>query len=214
MGIAQPIRRRSATEHSEPARRLLEATIDAIDRGGESAVRVHDIADAAGVQIPVLYRHFQNREGLLQAAQVELLSRTLGQDLEQINQAIVHVNTAEEFRALFDSVLAALNDPERLHPRWRRVNVIGSTYGRPALAAAVSQVQRRAVEMIAATFERPQREGWLREGLDIRAFGAWFAGQTLGRLLIELGDVGVDETAWNAISADAVRHVMFGPDPA
>lgn len=193
------------------ARRLVEAAIAAIDATGESGVRVQEIADAAGVQIPILYRHFGSREGLLQAAQVELLARSLEADILQVKAAVDAVSDEQEFRSLFEGVLASLRTPERRAKRWRRVNVIGSTYGRPQLAEAVAQVQRRAVEMIASVFERPHQEGWLREGIDLLAFAAWFAGQTQGRILVELGDVGVSDDAWDAVSADAVRYVLFGP---
>ncbi|MEY2554270.1 MAG: hypothetical protein QOC57_2130 [Ilumatobacteraceae bacterium] len=197
--------RRSAT-----AERLLEAAIGAIDTGGEAAVRVQEVADAAGVQIPILYRQFGSRDGLIQAAQVERLSRTLGREMDDLASAMDAVATAEEFRALIDAVLASLDGAERRTARWKRVNVVGSTYGRPDLAVAVSKLQTRAVQGIAHALQRPQESGWLRDDLDLEAFAAWFAGQTMGRVLIELGGSEIDDSAWNSISADAVRHVLLG----
>ena len=194
---------------SPSARRVLEATIDAIDAGGETAVRVQEIADAAGVQIPVLYRYYGSRDGMIQAAQVERLGRALDRELLEVKAAVRSATTATQFRALLDVVLASLDSIERRDLRWKRVNVIGSTYGRPALAAAVSKLQSRAVLGIADALRHPQQSGWLRQDLDLEAFASWFAGQTLGRILIELGDSGIDESAWNAISADAVRHVLL-----
>jgi hypothetical protein len=88
--------------------------------------------------------------------------------------------------------------------------VVGSTYGRPDLAVAVSKLQTRAVQGIAHALQRPQESGWLRDDLDLEAFAAWFAGQTMGRVLIELGGSEIDDSAWNSISADAVRHVLLG----
>ena len=87
--------------------------------------------------------------------------------------------------------------------------MVGSTYGRPDLAVAVSELQSSAVRGIANALRGPQENGWLREGLDLEAFAAWFAGQTMGRVLIELGNSDIDESAWNSISADAVRHVLL-----
>jgi len=49
--------------------RILELAVEAIDRGGEEAIRVNDIAADAGVTVPTLYRHFDSREGLVEAAQ-------------------------------------------------------------------------------------------------------------------------------------------------
>jgi hypothetical protein len=88
--------------------------------------------------------------------------------------------------------------------------VIGSTYGRPELAAAVALLQSRTIRGIADALRRPQLQGWLRKDLDLEAFAAWFAGQIMGRIVIELGDSEIDQSAWNSISADAVRHVLLG----
>ena len=202
--LAPALRPRSAA-----ARRLIEATIEAIDVAGEGAVRVQEIADAAGVPIPILYRHFGNRDGLLQVAQVERLSRALDRELQELGAAMDTVVSDGQFRELFDVVLASLFSIERRSARWKRINVIGSTYGRPALAEAVAAVQSRAIHQIALVLRGAQQNGWLRPGLDLDAFAAWFAGQTLGRILIELAPSEVDEAAWNAISADAVRHVLL-----
>ena len=173
-------------------------------------MRVQDIADAAGVQIPILYRKFGNREQLIQAAQIERLGRALDGEFREIGAVVDQAATAEQFRSLLDLILASLDTAERRAARWQRVNVIGSTYGRPELAAAVSQLQSRTIRGVADALRRPQQHGWLREGLDLEAFAAWFAGQTMGRIIIELGNSAIDQSAWNSISADAVRHVLLG----
>jgi AcrR family transcriptional regulator len=48
--------------------RILELAIQAIDSGGEVAVRVNDLAAAAGVTVPTLYRYFGSRDDLNVAA--------------------------------------------------------------------------------------------------------------------------------------------------
>ncbi|HEY0519552.1 MAG TPA: helix-turn-helix domain-containing protein, partial [Ilumatobacteraceae bacterium] len=75
-------------ERPHAARRVLEAAIEAIDAGGEHAVRVQDIADQAKVQVPILYRHFVNRDGLIQAAQLERISRQVDTELRDLAAAI------------------------------------------------------------------------------------------------------------------------------
>ena len=51
--------------------RILALAIAAIDKGGEAAVRVNDIAAEAGVTVPTLYRQFGSRDGLVAAAQTQ-----------------------------------------------------------------------------------------------------------------------------------------------
>ncbi len=194
----------------EVAQRLVDATIEVIDARGETAVRVQEIVATVGTQIPVLYRHFGNREGLVQAAQADRLQDAIATDLAFVSTRFAEVGSADEFRTVLDEVLAFASDPARGDVRARRVNMLGSTYARPALAATVNEIMVRSLDGIAEVFAGPQRQGWIRADLDVRAFAAWFAGQMIGRSLIELGETGIDGAAWNEVSADAVRHILFG----
>ena len=56
--------------------RILELAVEAIDAGGEEAIRVNDIAAEAGVTVPTLYRHFGSRDGLVEAAQTYRFRKT------------------------------------------------------------------------------------------------------------------------------------------
>jgi AcrR family transcriptional regulator len=168
------------------------------------------IVDAAVVPIPILYRHYGNRAGMLQGAQIERLVGELESELAEIRAAIATVRDAAGFRSLFDRMLAVVNSPERRTARWRRVNIVGSTSGRPRLAEAVNEVQQRFVEGIAECVHDAQEHGWVRADLDVRAFAAWFVGQTLGRVVIELGGDVAADAAWNEVSTAAIHHVLFG----
>jgi AcrR family transcriptional regulator len=207
---AESIASSSVRPTSPVAQRLLDATIAVIDEAGEAAVRVERIVAAVGVQIPVLYRHFSNREGLVQAAQAQRLRRDLEAEVLAFRAAVDLVADAASFRALVDALLAHLRAPERRVVRWKRVNVIGSAYGRPALAAELARLQQEAVTAIASCFRRPQELGWLRPDLDLEAFAAWFGGQTLARIMVELDESHLDMAAYDEMAADAIRHVLFG----
>jgi len=197
---------------SDVARQMIDATVAIIDAEGEAAVRVKDIVEAAGVQVPVLYRHFGSREGLVQAAQVERLVRDIDAQLDEVTQVIEGINTIEDFRLVVDAILASLADPERKKVRFQRISVLGSAYGRPALVAEVARLQAMYLESTAALLRRPEKLGWLAPGLNVDAFASWFAGQMLGRVMIEFGEPIVEEAAYDAIVNDAVTHILFGKD--
>jgi AcrR family transcriptional regulator len=195
---------------TEVGQRLIDATIAVIDVHGETAVRVQDIVATVGVPIPVLYREFGNREGLVQAAQVDRLTRALGGELELLAAAIQGVRDADEFATLIDLTLDQVWSEERRSMRWKRVNILGSTYGRPELTQAIAMIQRGSVSGIAEALRPAQEQGWMRQDLDLEAFAAWFAGLMIGRILIELGGTTQHDAAWNDMSRAALRHVMFG----
>jgi AcrR family transcriptional regulator len=195
---------------ADVARQMIDATVAIIDADGEAAVRVKDIVEAAGVQVPVLYRHFGSREGLVQAAQVERLVRDIDAQLDEVTKAIEQIDTIDEFRIMVDMILSSLADPERKKVRFQRLSVLGSAYGRPALVAEVARLQALYLEATAALLRRPQELGWLAEDLNVDAFASWFAGQMLGRVMIEFGEPIVEEAEYDAIVNDAVKHILFG----
>lgn len=188
---------------------LVRATMAVIDAHGEAAVRVQDIVAEVGVAIPVLYRHFGNREGLVQAAQYQQLHGDLHRELERAGAAIAAATSAAEFRELVDQLLERVGSPERHPERARRVNLLGSSYGRPELTAAIAEAQDEAIRGIAGLFREPQARGWVRAELDLDAFSAWLAGQLVARFMVDLRGPDADHSAYDALAARAVRHLLF-----
>ncbi|UDY35079.1 TetR/AcrR family transcriptional regulator [Dermatobacter hominis] len=205
---ADAVTRVVAADHPV-ARRLIDATIAVIDERGETAVRVQDVVAEAGVQVPVLYRHFGNREGLVQAAQLSRLFRDLDAEMAVVERAIRSSEGPDELRATFDRLMQRVMEPERRQLRWRRVSVLGSTWGRPELSAAVSVAMRGSMSRLADALREPCERGWLRDGFDPDAFSDWFAGAALSRFAAELHPGPVDE-AFDRMWCDAVRYVLFG----
>ncbi len=200
------------------ARRLLDAAVAAIDEGGEPAVKVQDIVTQAGVAIPALYRHFGSREGLVQAAQADRLQRDLANEISLITAAMEHVHDAASCRAVVTAALHRATTDERTEPRWRRVNVIGSTYGRPELTEEVAAIQGRSMRALREVMRRPHESGWFRPGLDLDAAAVWMAGQIVARFL---QDLSLHDPAGPLAPADAFDelwistaiHLLFGDAP-
>lgn len=192
------------------AQRILDAAIVSIDAQGEVGLRVQDVVLQAGVQIPILYRHFGNREGLVQAAQLERLRRDLAVEIEVTGAMLGSAESAVEFRAILDAVLNRVMSEERRLPRSRRVNVMGSTYGRPELTAAVARSQHVAIDWIAGVLTRPAERGWIRQDIDLRVFATWLAGTMIGRFVAELDTESIDMAVYDQMWLDSIHHTLFG----
>lgn len=197
---------------SPVAQRLIDVTVRMIDERGEVAVRVQDVVAAAGVQVPVLYRHFGNREGLICAAHVQRLLSAITDELATLNDAIANVRDRAEFMALVDAVLIDLRTPERRAIRARRANVVGSTYGRPELGRAIGQLQFQAVRGIADALAPAQEKGWIRPEVDLVQFSGWFMGLNMGRIVGELASDHYDLALWDDMTRTAVFDLLFGRD--
>ncbi len=195
---------------SPVAQRLIDVTVKMIDEQGEVAVRVQDVVAAAGVQVPVLYRHFGNREGLIRAAHVQRLLVAITEELETLNAAVATVNSREEFMALLDGVLAELTTSERRAIRARRANVVGSVYGRPELGRAIGKLQFQAVRGIADALAPAQERGWILPEVDLVHFAGWFMGMNMGRIVGELAEDDYDLAVWDSMTRTAVFTVLFG----
>jgi len=192
--------------------RLLHATIEAIDAGGEAAVSVDAVAKAAGVTAPTIYNYFRNREGLIAAAQAERFDRRLDEDFAAIIAVVEAIATREDFVRVTDLVFEFMLDPERSEWRRNRISAVGAAAGRSGLTTAINQKFMDVTSRFAATMEPLQAKGFIRSDLDLVAFGAWFIGAVTGRIYIELGETDVDTAAWDRIFREAVLAVALAPE--
>jgi AcrR family transcriptional regulator len=117
---------------------ILRLTVEAIDLGGEGGVYVAEIAKASHVAVTSIYHFFQNREGLIEAAQASRFAREFTVNANAFADEVNKCATQEEFRALMRQSLPSFFGPDGARRRADRVNVLGSTYNRPSLTAAVS----------------------------------------------------------------------------
>jgi AcrR family transcriptional regulator len=103
-----------------PARReqLLDATTEIVAERGFQAVSVQSVARRAGVSRPIVYEHFGDLHGLLEA----LVERETMQALEQISDtALGDLSEGDPAELMLDS-LARYVDAVKRHPTtWRLV---------------------------------------------------------------------------------------------
>ncbi|HEY6531222.1 MAG TPA: TetR/AcrR family transcriptional regulator [Acidimicrobiales bacterium] len=190
------------------AQRLIDAAVRAMDAEGEAGLRVDAIVADAGVTIPVLYHHFGNREGLVQAAHVARLRQSLDQAITELEIALKAVHDRQGFLATIDVILDRVFHPNQ--DRHIRANVLGATYGRPDLQAEVAELQRESWNRVAVLFAEPQRRGWIRSDLDLPVFVGWMFGLLLSRLLMDIQEGFLETSAWNGYTRLAIYTVMCG----
>jgi AcrR family transcriptional regulator len=189
---------------------MLEVAISAIDEKGESGVRVNDIATEVGVAITSLYHYFGSRDGLVVAAQTERYIRSLGSENESIAKALNVCEDREHFRDLLLELHRRVNDVSRAPYRLTRVSVLGSTLGRPDLAAAVGKAQDEFTQSFSGFLAVAKERGWTRPDLDPVGASAWSIGQILGRVIIEIGESSVTDEQWAIASETALLAVILG----
>ena len=131
--------------------RIVQSARAEIEKKGILGLRVQDVAAAADVSVPLIYKYFHDRDGLL----AEVLSRMF----EEV--VLENVAAAEE---LFDrlsqpsiddfiGVLALPQEQWRRPGRWLRAQILAASIEIPALRSHLAVVQTHINERI-VTFVR------------------------------------------------------------
>jgi AcrR family transcriptional regulator len=103
-----------------PARReqLLDVTVEIVAEQGFQAVSIQSVAQRAGISRPIVYEHFGELTGLLEA----LVEREIARALAQLSDAeLGDLTGADPFELLLDSLRTYLGAVEHHPTTWRLV---------------------------------------------------------------------------------------------
>ncbi len=192
---------------------IVEHTIEVLDVHGEQAVRIQEIARSCNVSVSSIYHFFGDREGLLEAAHYQRYLNNQMDDVARYAGDFAMAQTPDDIKRAIDDLLAHLSAPERRAVRMSRINVIGSTLGRPRLTAKVTEAITTFNTVFAQALESLQERGLIRSDLEVHATAAWLIGLQSSRIFIEIGDQRMDEAAWDRLTRDAVHMALFAGMP-
>ena len=125
-----------------PARdRIVQCALEEIERNGIVGLRIADVAMGAEVSVPLIYKYFRDRDGLL----AEVLSSTIASnflsDITAIHEFVNNTEHRVTARELAD-MMPMPNDSRRQRNRKLRTMAIAASYDIPKLADAMDQRQR------------------------------------------------------------------------
>ena len=136
--------------------RIVAAARRQVETKGILGLRVQDVASEAKVSVPLIYKYFDDRDGLL----AEVLSRLF----EEV--VLENIDAAEEYFATLESptvedflhVLALPEQEWRKPKRWMRIQILAASMEIPALRERLSLVQthitERMIDFMASAQER------------------------------------------------------------
>ena len=189
--------------------RILELAVSAIERGGESAIRVNDIARESGVAVTSLYHYFGNREGLVAAAQIARYRRITTEEFVAVQQMAEQCANLHEFRQLMELwILRFLNSPENVLSRNIRLQTYAAAITRPDIATLLAEDQELQGERMHAFLEPLKARGWIKPDVDTRTFGSYYLGVMMGHVQYEVGRPRVDIEAWKRFTLNAIMQIV------
>ena len=189
--------------------KILELAIKVIDESGEQAIRTNALAIEAGTTPPTLYHYFHSREGLIEEAQVERFVRSISVDIDILVTQLKKAKTKDELLRDIGELFARRDSAERALLRWRRVNAVGATFARPSLAKRIAEAHNELITRAALALTPFQRQGIIRQDIDLRAVVAWYNGAVMSKALVSLPGSDVDEEQWERTMNKAVLHILF-----
>lgn len=189
--------------------KILELAIKVIDDSGEQAIRTNALAIEAGTTPPTLYHYFHSREGLIEEAQVERFVRSISVDIDILVTQLKKAKSKDELLRDIGELFARRDSAERALLRWRRVNAVGATFARPSLARRIAEAHNELITRAALALTPFQRQGIIRQDIDLRAVVAWYNGAVMSKALVSLPGSDIDEEQWERTMDEAVLHILF-----
>jgi AcrR family transcriptional regulator len=202
----------SAARHPT-AQRVLEAAVEAIERGGEEAIQVEPLVRDLGLTVTAIYRWFGSRQGLVQAAQHERFMRLSRVGFDQWGQALGQASSLAEVARLIDTMLDVALRPDQAHMRRRRAHALGSAFGRPDLLAVMGDMIRDQVDDLADHIERAQQRGVVTSRYRAQGIALWIPVMLLGRVCFELDPAPPSVQAWNDICRTSLYLAILDESP-
>ena len=188
--MSTTVRRLPAAERRQA---LIETAISVFSDGSYRGTTTAEIARAAGVSEPILYRHFSSKRELYLAA----LDHVWRRARESWEEALASTgNVAEAFAAMGAGHVSVHDCKFQMAELW--VQALGEAAEDPELRRHLRRHMREVHDFIAGVIRRGQEEGSLNRARDADA-EAWtfLAGGVLGMVGRRIGLL--DETEVSAI---------------
>ena len=122
---------------------MLDAAVAWIEENGSANLKVVDVARASGVSEVLIYRYFDDRQGLLTAALVELWERYMIQPLDDARRLIADLPDEAFTPEFLVSLGVQPNSDVARKSRWARLQVLAASPENPELRRMITESQTR-----------------------------------------------------------------------
>jgi TetR/AcrR family transcriptional regulator len=189
-------------------RRLIDATIDVIAMRGDAAVRLVEVAVAAGIKQSSIYYFFPTREDLVIAAHRERYRRSVAETLESFEAAISGATSLEGFREGAIRALEFAFSNDRRNARLIRMTLLSKAVTNDELRREVNDAAYEGHTALAEVLERAQLAGWIRTDVSALTIAIWIRSMVFGRLVLEVDPQRYDEAEWNRLAISSFVRTL------
>jgi AcrR family transcriptional regulator len=187
---------------------LLGAAIAELESRGETGFDMDSVLAQTGVARSSLYHHFDNKAGLIAAAEIEIIRSSMHE--ENVMQRRMF-EQCTSFKELFDIVTLFMRaeSPDRgVDVRRSRTRLMTAALHNKKVQEAIVEAQQTESRYYAESLAIAQNNGVIRNDIDLLAVSYWIQGQFFGRILLDIGnetpEVGAQWVETSLIALEAV----------
>ena len=136
--------------------RIIAAAQDEIELKGILGLRVQDVAEKASVSVPLIYKYFGDRDGILAEALGAMFEEFALNRLDSSQQYFLTLESPT-----IDDLLQMLALPQqdfRRASRWRRVQILAASMEIPALRTRLGLAQAAIYDQLTAYMDNVQKK--------------------------------------------------------
>lgn len=190
--------------------RLVQVTMQLLDREGNHALRLAEVAAESGVAVSTIYAHFRDRTDLVATARLRQFRAHAHESIAAVDTALTVGGDPDSFTeaAMWPSLLDP-EDPAGKVRRWDRIEAIADSRHIPELATQLESMQSDLNERVTALVEHAQRLGVITDDLDASAIAMLSQVMRLGLALWDIsGDTRPDPDAWAKVMTTIFQALL------
>ena len=189
--------------------RIIAAARNQVETKGIMGLRVQDVADAAGVSVPLIYKYFGDRDGLLAQTLASMYDEFI---LKQIDAARAFFRSLEN--PTVDNVadmLAITRQGGRAFQRGVNLQIMAASIEIPALRAQLAVIQMAIIEQLSGFIDEVQMRLMGKINAPSRSLALLVRSFTYGFALndiLEEVDAVVDDAEYINLMKTMIVHVF------
>jgi AcrR family transcriptional regulator len=170
---------------------VIEAVIKAVEARlmttDETLIRIPDICEETGVNYGSVYHHFGSREGVIDAAYINMFNEFMDEDIAFIRESIEEIKNSDDVMKVFAKFgEKVFMSEDRALRRMMRARIVAASFTRPQLKVSVGLSQNRVTNEISELFAILQDRGVIKEDLPAHSVAVTLQGFLLGRVLDDI----------------------------
>ena len=205
---ARPARAEAKPVHPT-AQRLIDATLELLERLPVEKVLVEEVLERSGVSRSSLYHHFEDFPDLVEhalAAQFASVSRALLALLSDLSDT---PRSAEDFRQRVLAANRSVHSPENFSYRMRRVVTFAAADRNERFRRTLAREQQLLTDGYVDMVFNAQRHGWVDQDLDPDAVAVLLQACATGRIVDDVAERHVDPTQWIDTVTALLDRLLF-----